>query len=194
MKKILFILLLVMPSMLIFADGPQYKFLRGNGNVSSFDQVYDVNINTKTNKTAGTRVANYENVNTVANPTGRSLVSSDLSIGSERNHGSVSGTSGSSSTGGVVTDDYTVTATTGLAIGNSLKNGKSSGRQVVLGQFGHQALFGEEMLGIFENGGTTGGNTNAEGATPKKTPLGDALLPLLMMILSFSAILYFRKK
>lgn len=192
MKKILLILLFVMPSIFVLADGPQYKFLSGNANkrISSLNDVYNVKVNTRANIHAGAaRAIDYDNVNTIANPTGHSLVSSDITIGSEK-HGSVSAASGIGINGhGIKVGRDNSGATTGTAFATALGSSKS-GREITLGQNGHLALFGNTI----DPTDGPGGNSNASGETPQTTPLGDVLLPLLMMILSFAGFVYFRKK
>lgn len=189
MKKILLILLFVLPSVLVLADGPQYKFLRGSANkrVSSLREAYDVHINRGARNVQGSGVSDYSNVNGVVAPLGRSIVSSDITIKTEEDSrikvsaGSIVGGRTSSNDG--FTNAHGSNSTVGF------ENGDEDG--ITLGLVGNLAGKGNAVQAAFS--GTIGTGQPPMLANPT-VPLGDALLPLLMMILSFAGFVYFRKK
>lgn len=191
MKKITLILAMMMVVLSVFAaqDGPKYQFMKGNsGTQSCFDKDIDHNgsFDVKYNSnSAGTSAINFDAINNSQTP--KSIFR--FGMGENASNGSsVGGGSASASRGVSLGGSHTATIS-GSALSGALY-GNKKGNDITLGQNGHLALFGEG-LGIFDNEGTP--NSDA-GGEPKRPPLGDAMLPLLMMILSFAGFVYFRKK
>ncbi len=188
MKKILLILLFVLPSVFVLADGPQYRFLKGNGSsrFSSMKQVYDVKVSTRAHA-SGFGVADYDNVNAIAKPAGRSLVSSEVSIDGEGKRSS--SVSGHSAVGiGVSTSDKYISLDKGNLFSSSFVI-ENSGSDFVLGKNGSLAGRGTAVM---DYTGRIGAGQPPLAANP--VPLGDALLPMLLLILSFAGFVCFRKK
>ncbi len=197
MKKITLILAMMMVVLSAFAaqDGPKFSFFKGgdafNNNAKprslidedfNHNESFDINYNSNS---AGTSAINYDAINNSQAP--RSIFR--FGMGENGSNGSsVGGGSVSASRGVSLGGSHTAT-TSGSALSGALY-GNKKGNDITLGQNGHLALFGEG-LGIFDNEGTP--NSGAEGEAPR-VPLGDAMLPLLMMILSFAGFVYFRKK
>lgn len=181
MKKILLILLLIMPSVVMLADGPQYKFLRGvnafaarqSNHATQNANWASVNVNNGVN--AGSRAVNYNDVfRTSAPSTGRSLVSSEISITTENADYNVSGT-GASTSISLGRKSEGITATHGSAI--TAVFSKSAPEVITLGH-GKLAATGGE---IRPDAGT------AQPPATAHTPIGDAMVPMLLMALAFAA-------
>ncbi len=182
MKKILLILLLIMPSIFVLADGPQYKFLRSMDRNASFGsrqstrqgerraKPTDINVNART--------VNYDEVFRVA-VSSRPLVSSDVTI-SETGTGNSNGSSPLSAALGRKGNGSEVTAKSGSMVVSGF--GGSAHNLVELGH-GKLALAGSA---IDPDQGTWQPPKTAH------TPLGDAVVPMLLFALAF-AVLKFRK-
>lgn len=182
MKKILLILLLIMPSVVMLADGPQYKFLRNaNGNAAVSRQTSgrnsdrwakpaDINVNINANA----RTVNYDDVFRVQ-VASRSLVSNEVSINTEGDNYSVSETGASN---GIILGrkSESTTAAHGSAI--TAVFSKNAREVVTLGHNGKLALAGAEL-------GPDAGT--AQPPSTAHTPVGDAMVPMLLMALAFAA-------
>lgn len=197
MKKITLILAMMMVVLSAFAaqDGPKYRFMKGNSSTQSrFDKdidhngAFDVKYNSNS---AGTSAINFDAINNSQTP--KSIFRFGMG---ERgsNSSSIGGGSVSASRGVSLGGSHTAT-TSGSALSGALYGGKK-GNDITLGQNGHLALFGNDLpiMDGEPTEGEGGQNTNAEGETPRYFPIGDAMLPLLMMIMAFAGFVYFRKK
>lgn len=182
MKKILLILLLIMPSIFVLADGPQYKFLRSmdrNASVGSrqsarqgehWAKPTDINLDINVNA----RTVNYDEVFRVA-VSSRPLVSSDVTI-SETGTGNSNGSSPLAGALGRKGNGSEVSAKSGSMVVSGF--GGSAHTLVELGH-GKLALVGSA---IDPDQGTWQPPKTAH------TPLGDAMVPMLLMALAFAAI------
>ena len=180
MKKILLILLLIMPSMIMLADGPKYKFLSSGNSGSIFRGQTSGQYSSQSSRTAnaGTRAVNYNDVfRTEAPATGRSLVSSEISISSEE--GTTHTVSETGAASGITLGrrgGESVTAKQGSVITAAFsKNGPNT---ITLGN-GKLALDGNAITG--PDAGT------CQPPASYRSPLGDAIAPLLLLVLAFAA-------
>lgn len=192
MKKISLILAMMMIVMSAMADGPTYSFMKGGMgksrdakiNVVSSSQVYDSN---HKNINATTAAMDFDAVNNTQTAT-RSIFRFGMGESVSASAPVVSG--GVAASSGIRAGERrTATVNTGSALSVALFNGKK-GNDITLGQNGHLALFGDDIK--LMDGEDTDPNAG-EFETPR-VPLGDAMLPLLLMIMAFAGFVYFRKK
>lgn len=191
MKKITLILAMMMIVMSAMADGPTYSFMKGGMgksrdakiNVVSSSQAYD---NNHKNINATTAAMDFDAVNNTQTAT-RSIFRFGMGESVSTSAPAVSGSVATSA--GIRAGERGTATTTGSALSVALFNGKK-GNDITLGQNGHLALFGDDIK--LMDGEDTDPNAG-EFETPR-VPLGDAMLPLLMMIMAFAGFVYFRRK
>lgn len=194
MKKIYLIIVLVLASMMVVAE-PSYKFMRGHStrcvsSKTSAQQMIGHMGSVYEQHHAGIKIdgPSYDGLNMTApsGRIGRSIVTSDVNIigGSDVMTGSLMTTGLGSRRGGLNGGNSGTTGGTASVI-----NPFTTADGVTLGLHGKKATIGNELVEIDPNG-----SYNGEPTHDNFSPIGDALVPLLMMIMAFAGFVYFRKK